>query len=97
MGWSRIRIDADMAAAGKIASVRDAFTACFRKAGGPRAMALFQRPAAEGGLELFFTPDCSAFAAGLLGELGAEPCEGPALVGLELLVGHNEITYYLTT
>ncbi|HBA88005.1 MAG TPA: hypothetical protein DCZ75_08415 [Geobacter sp.] len=97
MDWYRLSIDADLVAAGKVASVKDRFTASFRAAGGPRAMALFQRPGEEGAIELFFTPDCGAFGAGLLDELGAEPCDGPALVGLELLVGHNEITYYLTT
>ncbi len=33
----------------------------------------------------------------LLERYGATPCESPSLLGLELLVGHNEITYYLTT
>ena len=97
MDWYRLSIDADLVATGKVVAVKDAFTAYFREAGGPRAMALFQRAGEEDAVELFFTPDCGAFAAQLLKELGAEPCEGPALVGLELLVGHNEITYYLTT
>lgn len=97
MTWHHLALTPEDVAAGKIAPIKDAFTAAFRAAGGPRAMALFQKGSDEGGVELFFTPDCGSFAAQLLTELGATPCPGPALAGLELLVGHNEITYYLTT
>lgn len=58
-------------------------------------MALFQRQRDDGGLDLFFTPDCSAFAAKLLDEWESVPCIRPLLTGLQFLVGHNEITYYL--
>ena len=97
MTWYRLSLSAEDVAAGKITPIKDAFTAAFRAAGGPRAMALFQKGKDEGGVELFFTPDCGSFASELLAGVGAAPCPGPALVGLELLVGHNEITYYLTT
>lgn len=97
MSWYHMSIDDAMVAAGKVASIKEIFTAAFSAAGGPRAMALFQKGRDDGGVDLFFTPDCGTFAAELLEQIGAEPCEGPALVGLQLLVGHNEITYYLTT
>jgi hypothetical protein len=58
-------------------------------------MALFQRERADGGLDLYFTPDCGEFAAELLDAWGSVPCERPPMPGLQFLVGHNEITYYL--
>lgn len=97
MNWYHLGFDGDMVAAGKVASIKEGFAAAFSAAGGPRAMALFRKGRDDGGVDLFFTPDCGTFAAELLEESGALPCEGPSLVGLELLVGHNEITYYLTT
>lgn len=60
-------------------------------------MALFQKAREDGGVDLFFTPDSATPAAELIERLGAAACPGPALQGLHLLVGHNEITYYLTT
>lgn len=97
MDWYRLTLTPEEVAAGKIAPIKDAFASSFRAAGGPRAMALFQKGNEDGGADLFFTPDCSSFAPDLLSEIGAVPSPGPALIGLDLLVGHNEITYYLTT
>lgn len=97
MGWHLLTLDPDRVAAGEVVSVKERFGAAFVAAGGPRAMALFQRMREEGGTDLYFTPDCGTFAADLLQECGAVPCDAPPLVGLQLLVGHNEITYYLTT
>lgn len=97
MSWYHLGFDRDDVAAGKVASLKDSFAAAFVAAGGPRAMALFQREREGGGTDLFFTPDCGGFAAQLLSESGALPCESPSLLGLQLLVGHNEITYYLTS
>lgn len=97
MDWYRLTLSPEQVAAGKIPPVKEAFTSAFRAAGGPRAMALFQKETEDGGVDLFFTPDCGRFASELLAEIGAAPCPGPPLIGLELLVGHNEITYYLTT
>ena len=97
MSWYHLRFSAEEVAAGKVASLKEVFSAAFSAAGGPRAMALFRKDAADCGVDLFFTPDCGTFAAPFLEQCGAAPCEGPSLVGLQLLVGHNEITYYLTT
>ncbi|WP_026841681.1 hypothetical protein [Citrifermentans bremense] len=97
MDWYRLTLTPEEVAAGEISPIKDAFTSAFRAAGGPRAMALFQKGNEGGGADLFFTPDCASFASDLLSEIGAVPCPGPALIGLDLLVGHNEITYYLTT
>ena len=95
MSWRHLLLGPDEIAAGKLDAIRDAFTASFRAAGGPRTMALFRREG-ESGTDLFFTPECGAHAGELLEEYGTAPCAAPSLVGLELLVGHNEITYYLT-
>lgn len=97
MTWHRLTLTPEELAAGKIAPIKEAFTSAFRAAGGPRAMALFRKEREDGGVDLFFTPDCGNFASEFLAEIGAVPCPGPPLIGLELLVGHNEITYYLTT
>lgn len=82
-------------AAGELQKRRDAFTDSFAAAGGPRTMALFQRSCADGGLDLYLTPDCAEHAAGLVAEWQCTPCERPLPAGLQLLVGHNEITYYM--
>jgi hypothetical protein len=58
-------------------------------------MALFQREREDGGLDLYFTPDCGEYAAELVREWTGVPCDRPTLTGLQFLVGHNEITYYL--
>ncbi|WP_129126435.1 hypothetical protein [Geomonas oryzae] len=96
MNWYLLTLLPDEAAAGVLARVKEDFTAAFRAAGGPRTMALFRRESEEG-VELFFTPECTRHARELLERYGAAPCASPSLLGLELLVGHNEITYYLTT
>lgn len=97
MNWHHLSLGADEVAAGALATINDDFIAAFRAAGGPRTMALFQRGGEEGALDLYFTPESTLHAWGLLERCGATPCAGPPLAGLELLVGHNEITYYLTT
>lgn len=96
MNWHLLTLAPDEVAAGVPARVREEFTAAFRAAGGPRTMALFRRES-EGGVELFFTPECTRHAKELLERCGALSCDAPSLLGLELMVGHNEITYYLTT
>lgn len=97
MSWYHLEFNAAQVARGSVNQLKEGFAAAFAAAGGPRAMALFQRVRGDGGVDLFFTPDCGAFAAQFLERNGALPCDGPSLVGLQLLVGHNEITYYLTT
>lgn len=97
MSWFYLGLDSGQVAAGELAAITERFTAAFGAAGGPRAMALFRKEGEAGGVDLFFTPDCGIHAAAVLKEAGAAPCEGPSLAGLQLLVGHNEITYYLAT
>ncbi|QWV94839.1 hypothetical protein KP004_06580 [Geomonas oryzisoli] len=97
MQWHHLLLNTGDISAGRVTAIRDDFTALFRSAGGPRTMALFRKDAHEGGVDLYFTPECSVHARRLIEECGATPCAPPALAGLELLVGHNEITYYLTT
>ena len=97
MSWYGLSLNHDEVAAGRVGLLKDAFGAAFVAAGGPRAMALFQRVREDGGTDLFFTPDSGSFAREFLEESGAVACQSPSLVGLQLLVGHNEITYYLTT
>ncbi|GFO64988.1 hypothetical protein M1B72_14300 [Geomonas paludis] len=97
MQWHHLALGPGEISAGISTAIQDAFTALFRSAGGPRTMALFRKAAGEGGVDLYFTPECEQHAWRLLQEYGATPCAPPPLAGLELLVGHNEITYYLTT
>ncbi|QXM09311.1 hypothetical protein [Geomonas subterranea] len=95
--WHHLLLGAGDITAGRLQSIEEAFTALFRSAGGPRTMALFRRDAGEGGIDLYFTPVCELHARQLLLDSAATPCAPPPLAGLDLLVGHNEITYYLTT
>ena len=95
MNWYRLTVSSAEKAEGKVLQCRDAFEKAFAAARGPRGMAVFYREGGEGGGDLFFTPDCGKYAADLLEEWGCTPCERPSLVGLQLLVGHHEITYYM--
>ena len=95
MSWYRLTLSAAQVAAGEVRQRREAFLEAFGAARGPRMMALFQQERADGGLDLFLTPDCGEHAAQLIEEWGCAPCDRPSMAGLHLLVGHNEITYYL--
>ena len=95
MDWFYLALDGDRVAAGAVLQFQKAFEAAFAAARGPRTMALFQKVRDEAGVELFLTPECGSYAAELLEQWGCTPCPRPSLIGLELLVGHNEITYYL--
>lgn len=95
MSWYRSILDGAQVDAGEVRRRRDLFSEAFAAAGGPREMALFQKAREDGGLDLFLTPDCGRFAPELLRTWESLPCDRPSMTGLELLVGHNEITYYL--
>ncbi len=95
MKWYRISLPQEQVAEGVMQRYKDDFYKAFKAANAPRMMALFQREGQDGGLELFFTPDCGEHAASLLAEWNVAHCEPPQMAGLELLVGFNEITYYL--
>lgn len=97
MSWYRASFGVDLAATDAIASIREEFAAAFRAAGGPRTGALFQKVREDGKIDLFFTPESAAFAADVIERSGATPCAPPPPAGLQLLIGHNEITYYLTS
>lgn len=93
--WFCTHLDREEVAAGEVSRRQEAFMEAFAAAGGPRQMALFRRTREDGGIDLFLTPDCDRFATPLLRQWGSLPCDRPSLVALELLVGHNEITYYM--
>jgi hypothetical protein len=95
MSWYVLTLSAEQVATGIASQYRDTFEKVFAGAQGPRAMALFQRECNQGGVDLFLTPECGQYAADLLDQWECSPCERPSLVGLHLLVGHNEITYYM--
>lgn len=95
MDWHCLTLDRAQVAEGEADRRKDAFFGAFAAARGPRMMALFQRAREDGGVDLFLTPDCALHAAKLLDEWGATPCDRPSMIGLHLLVGHNEMTYYL--
>lgn len=93
--WYCVTVSSEEVAAGKIDELRQWFQRAFASAQGPRTMALFKRDLEEGGTALFFTPVCAEHAQDLLDEWGCAPCKRPSLIGLQLLVGHHEITYYM--
>jgi hypothetical protein len=95
MSWYSVTLGSDEVAAAKMAAYKDAFQKAFAVAGGPRTMALFEQTGNDGQTVLFLTPECAEHASELLEQWGATPCERPSLVGLNLVVGHNEITYYM--
>lgn len=93
--WYVLQLTADGIAAGDASRVREEFNSAFVAARGPRTMALFQREREEGGAELFLTPVCAVEAGELIERWRFSPCDRPSLIGLQLLVGHSEITYYM--
>lgn len=95
MSWYSLRLSCAQVASGRASQCKDSFEEAFAAARGPRSMAVFQRECDEGGLDLFFTPECGTYAEELLDAWGCTPCERPSMIGLHLLVGHNEITYYM--
>jgi hypothetical protein len=95
MSWYRSTLTSAQVATGEAQRRTKAFAEAFAAAGAPRVMALFHRDRADGGLDLYLTPDCGEFAAELLDEWMSVPCERPPTARLQFLVGHNEITYYL--
>jgi hypothetical protein len=95
MSWYCSTLSPEQVVAGESQRRIKVFSEAFATAGAPRMMALFQRERADGGLDLYLTPDCGEFAAELLRNWGSVPCERPPMPGLQFLVGHNEITYYL--
>lgn len=96
MDWYRLTLTGEQVAAGKVQEYREAFEQAFMAAKGPRIMALFSRECDDGGMNLYFTPDSGKYAAELIQDWGCAPCDHPPLLGLHLLVGHHEITYYMT-
>lgn len=96
MDWYRLTLTSEQVAAGKVQEYQEAFEKAFVAARGPRIMALFRKEREEGGVDLYFTPQSGEHAAELLAGWGCTPCDPPVLLGLHLLVGHHEITYYMT-
>lgn len=95
MTWYRISLSAAQLDNGELERHSEEFAAAFKAAGAPRTMALFQKEGADGGLDLFLTPDCAVHAATLLEAWGCTPYDRPGMAGMHLLVGFNEITYYI--
>lgn len=95
MTWYSLTLAGDEVAAKGTADYQEAFQKAFAAAGGPRTMALFEKREEDGTVTLYLTPESARRAPELMEQWGAKPCERPSLVGLNLLVGHNEITYYM--
>jgi hypothetical protein len=95
VNWYRLTVNSEQVAAGEIHRRKDAFDKRFSAARAPRTMALFQQVREDGGVDLFLTPDCYEHSAKLIEEWGCTPCDRPSMIGLHLLVGHAEMTYYM--
>jgi hypothetical protein len=95
VSWYRLALNSPQVAAGEIQRHKEAFDKAFGAARAPRAMALFQQEREDGGVDLFLTPECGEYAAELLEEWGCVLCERPSMIGLHLVVGHAEMTYYM--
>ena len=95
MSWYRSSLSQEDVAVGVGQRYRDVFYEAFKCAKAPRMMALFQKEGPDGSLELFVTPDSVEYAASFIAESNAVSCDSPPMAGLDLLVGFNEITYYL--
>lgn len=95
VNWHKLTVNSAQVAAGEIQRRKDAFDQFFSAARAPRTMALFQQAREDGGVDLFLTPDCNEHAVELLEEWGCTPCDRPSMIGLHLLVGHAEMTYYM--
>jgi len=93
--WYHLPLTTGEVAAGEVQQRKEAFSEAFAAARAPRTMALFRQEREDGGVDLFLTPECGEHAAELLAEWECAPCERPSMIGLYLLVGHNEITYYM--
>jgi hypothetical protein len=93
--WHRLNLGSEEVGAGRIEEIKGEFEKAFAAAQGPRTMALFRSDTRDGGAALFFTPEAGARAQELLERWDCAPCDRPSLIGLQLLVGHHEITYYL--
>lgn len=94
MSWYRVTLNGAQVAAGEAETMRAEFESAFVAARGPRTMALFRKEREDGGAELYATPEAGEHAAGMLERWGCSRCDPPALLGLALVVGHNEMTYY---
>ena len=95
MSWHRLTLTADQLAAGALDRCKSEFEIAFNAAGAPRTAALFQKTEEGGDVVLLLTPDCVEHLADLLEKWGCTTVESPAMAGMELLVGFNEITYYI--
>ncbi len=95
MTWYCLVLTEGQAAAEELELRTHDFSEAFKAAGAPRMMALFQKQLPGGGVELCFTPECGVHAAALIEKWNCTPCDPPPMAGLQLLVGFNEITYYL--
>lgn len=95
MSWYRSILNMEQVSSGEVETRKEAFSKAFAASGAPRVMALFQMQRDGGEVELYMTPVCTEYAAELLQQWGAVPCERPSPRNLEFLVGLNEITYYL--
>jgi hypothetical protein len=95
MSWYRLTLSRAQVAGGEMRHRREAFSAAFAMARGPRSMALFLQVRQDGGLDLFLTPGCGEHAAQLLEAWRCFSCDRPSMIGLQLLAGHQEMTCYI--
>ncbi len=95
MSWHRLTLNPAQVASGEAQRCREAFSEAF-KGLVLRGRWLFSSSIGTmGRMDLFFTPECSEHASGADCGVGLHPLRASLDGRLELLVGHNEITYYM--
>jgi hypothetical protein len=88
--WSKIALDPDAIAAGELEKIRGEFARFFLLHNPGPTLAVFSRRAKPSGCEVYFSPDCDAYAEFIFERHPRERTRAPSLLGTTLLVGYPE-------
>jgi hypothetical protein len=86
--WSMIVLDSTAIAAGELEKIRAEFARFFLLRDPGAGTAVFTRRGKAGGCEVYFSPECDAYAEFIFERHAAEKSRAPALLGTTLLVGY---------
>ncbi|MEO8441868.1 MAG: hypothetical protein ABI547_05230 [Betaproteobacteria bacterium] len=88
--WSKIVLDPDAIAAGDLENIRAEFARFFLLHNPGPTLAVFTRRAKPSGCDVYFSPDCEAYAEFIFERHSRERTRAPSLLGTTLLVGYPE-------